>query len=180
MAMSFFEAMVDNEEYLKQDDHPDGAPTDVDTNVIARIEAVTLRLVTDLCAGKAPSLTMTSRAASNVSLQLASQTSQQQQAGIRGPSSQRRATQQDGTQTESQADTDLDQQPDQVIVAVGQRTQTRTMLQNQGAGAISIARSGYATHTKYGWKLNLCSRWLQILVAHVVRLQIRNISLPED
>lgn len=145
--MNFFEGLAEEEEPFTQDDQQGGAPTDVDTHVIARIEEATLRLVVDLCAGKAPSLSLTSRAASNVSLQPANQASRQPQAAsmrCSGRSSQQRATQDDDTQMDSQLDADREQQPGQVVIAVGQRTQTRTMLQNQGAGAVSIARSGYS------------------------------------
>lgn len=80
---------------------------------------------------------MTSRASSNISLQSIAATRQLPA----GASSQHGASQQalnDETQLDSQ---DVVQQPELMIVSVGQRMQTRTMLQNQGAGAISIARS---------------------------------------
>lgn len=133
--MNYLEELLDEESPTQEDECFERS--DADADVIERIETATLRLVTHICSGRAPTLSMTSRAASNISLQ--SVAAQRQPSA--GASSQHCTSQhslKDETQVDSQ---DLAQQPEQMVVSVGQRMQTRTMLQNQGAGAISIARS---------------------------------------
>ncbi|MEW5301028.1 MAG: hypothetical protein WDW38_009401 [Sanguina aurantia] len=137
--MNYLEELLGGESPTQEDECFERS--DVDADVIARIETATLRLVAHICSGRAPTMSMTSRAASNISLQSVA-AHRQPSAGASSQHCTSQHSLNDETQVDSQnpAHEPADQQPEQMVVSVGQRMQTRTMLKNQGAGAISIAR----------------------------------------